>query len=293
MWTADRSGRMQRGDVVLMYATKRLQSYVAVARVCCDPVQNDRAQRLKKNRQWWTYMQVQPLRSEIDRGAVESAPFAQDAGCGLKTPAGSRVNVVSPSARDGFAVLLLEHDPKTAKRLNKWLAARGRYPRGLDLEELRWADWTPPATSSPQELKLSRRIAEQLVKTREFRYLTAKDVAVSRVARDVADLSLEHPIRDLAGRGRVDILLIDLRRSAPTLLAIEVKIRASLAPGRNPIPQIIRYREVLTADYGAAWKIETLLVAEHFHDAVIEEASQRGLDYRVCSRRTGRLQRPV
>jgi hypothetical protein len=189
--------------------------------------------------------------------------------------------------------LLLEHDPKAARRFGDWIAGRGRYPRTLDVEELRLADWERPTTSSPEELKLSRRIAEHLVKTKQFRYLTAEDVAIPRVAREVAGLSLEHPICDRAGRGQVDILIVDLRRSVPTLLAIEVKVRASLAPGRNPISQIIRYREALTATYGAAWKIETLVVAEHFHDAIIDEANQKGLTYRDCSRQTGRLKSPL
>ena len=157
------------------------------------------------------------------------------------------------------------------------MSGRGRYPRALDLEELRWADWQRPATSSPEELRLSRQIARHLVSTKGFRYLTPADVPTSRVLRDDADLSLEHPINDLAGRGRVDIVLVDARRSVRTLLAIEVKVRASLAPARNPIPQIIRYREALTLAYGVGWRIDTLVVAEHFHDAVIEEADRKGL----------------
>jgi hypothetical protein len=284
---------MRRGDVALMYGTKRLQSYVAVARACCDPRQNDRAQRLKKNRQWWVYLQVQPFQSPIARADVESRGFAQGAGSGLKTPAGSRANAVSATAVDGFGELLREHDPKAAGRLDAWLSGRGRYPVELDLDELRRADWEQPTTSSPEELALSRRIAAHLARSKNFRYLTHEDVVATHVARKDVDLSFEHPIRDLIGRGRVDIVMVDLRRDAPTLLAIEVKIRASLAPSRNPIPQIVRYRDALTAKYAPAWRIETLVVAEHFHEDVIREADQKGLAYRICAPNTGRLKAPL
>jgi hypothetical protein len=179
--------------------------------------------------------------------------------------------------------------------LSVWMRGcrgHGRYPVELDLEELRRADWARPTISSPEELRLSRRIAAHLAKSRAFRYLTDEDVVTRHAAREVADLSLEHPIRDLIGHGRVDIVMVDLRRAAPTLLAIEVKIRASLAPHRNPIPQIIRYREALTATYASAWRIETLMVAEHFHEDVIREADDKGLAYRVCTPKTGRLKTP-
>lgn len=56
MWTADIAGRMRHGDVALMYGTGRMQSYVAIARACCDPVENDRAQRLRRHRRPWVYL---------------------------------------------------------------------------------------------------------------------------------------------------------------------------------------------------------------------------------------------
>jgi len=165
-----------------------------------------------------------------------------------------------------------------------WIAGRGRYPPELATEELRWAEWERPAKSTPAELLLSAQIAERLVKTKQFRYLAAADMANPR--------SLEHPIRDLAGAGRVDILLVDLRRMSPTLLGVEVKLRASLAPANNPIPQITRYHAALVDRYSPCWAVETLIVAEHFGDAVIREAAQKGIRY-VYTDRSGRLKEQI
>jgi hypothetical protein len=289
IWTADRSGKMRRGDVVLLYGTKRLQEYVAVARACCDPVQNDRAQRLRKNREWWTYLQVQPLHTPLPRERIQSEDFAQIDGSGLNTPSGSRSNRVSDAAFDGFQSVLAGHDRRAADQLSKWRSGGGRYPRSLDIEELRWAEWEAPAARKQEELLLSQRIAARLVKTRGVRYLTPGD----RPETSVGPVrSLEHPIQDAAGAGRVDVVLVDDRLETPTLLAIEVKLRASLAPGRNPIPQAIRYRAALELAYGAGWTVRPLIVAEHFHVAVLEDAEAKGLEHRIC-KRSGKLDQPV
>jgi hypothetical protein len=292
MWTADRGGKMERGDIVLMYGTRRLQSYVAIARVCSRPQPNNRVKRLKKDQEFWVYLQSQPLAEPLQRQAVEGQPFAQLTGSGLQTPRGSRANRIGRESLDGFRGLLQRHDETAAKRLDTWVAGRGRYPGDLDEEELRWAEWDRPTTRSPEELILSRKIAERLVKTGDFRYVTPDDIALTRRFKTSASYSLEHPVRDLDGAGSIDILLVDLRRRSPTMLIIEVKVRASMRPGRNPIPQVIRYRAALQGALGDRWAIDALAVAEHFHDDVAEEASRASIPIRVCVP-SGRLKIPV
>jgi hypothetical protein len=282
MWTADTGGKMKRGDVVVMYGTKRLQSYVAIARVCSAVRSNDKAKRLKKDREFWMYLQSQPLEGSIPRQAVEDAAFAQQDGSGMQTPRGPRANRISPESFDGFCGLVRAYDEKAVKRLESWAAGRGRYPGDLDEEELRWAQWDRPTTRSPEELILSRKIAERIVKTGDFRYVTPDDIALSRRFRTSASYSLEHPVRDLDGAGSIDILLVDLRRRSPTMLIIEVKIRASMRPGRNPIPQLIRYRAALQSTIGDAWSVNLLAVAEHFHDDVVGEADRASIPVSLC-----------
>ena len=89
----------------------------------------------------------------------------------------------------------------------------------------------------------------------------------------------------------IDILLVDTRAHKPTLLAIEVKLRATPAGSRNPIPQIIRYRDALKRRNGADWNVRVLLVAGHFSDLVVQQAQAHDLPLTTCNPATGRLLR--
>jgi hypothetical protein len=120
------------------------------------------------------------------------------------------------------------------------------------------------------------------VKTGDFRYVTPDDIALARRFAASTSYSLEHPVRDLDGAGSIDILLVDLRQRSPTMLIIEVKIRASMRPGRNPIPQLIRYRVALQSTIGDTWSIDALAVAEHFHDDVVEEGNRASIPVSLC-----------
>lgn len=91
--------------------------------------------------------------------------------------------------------------------------------------------------------------------------------------------------------GCIDILLVDTRVHEPTLLAVEVKLRATPAGSRNPIPQIIRYRDALQQRNGADWKVRVLLVAGHFSDLTVDEAQAHDLPLTTCNPATGRLLR--
>lgn len=255
-WTADRSGQAARGDLVALYATGRLQRYMAIARVCCRPVENAKAHPRRRDREWWTYLQTQPLARTIPRAELESQGFAQSEGSGLKTPRGSGSNRISDAVAGEAFDFLVHGDAGSADTLRRWRAGSGAWPKGLDVEELQWADWERPERKSPEELLLSEQIAAHLVKTGAFRYVRPDDDVGPdrRGAGNAARLSLEHPIRDDAGKGRIDVLLVDQRRPQ-TLLAIEVKLRATLAPNRNPVPQIIRYRAALQQRDGDRWNI--------------------------------------
>ena len=82
---------------------------------------------------------------------------------------------------------------------------------------------------------------------------------------------------------------MDTRADKPTLLAIEVKLRATPAGSRNPIPQVIRYRDALQRRNGADWNVRVLLVAGHFSDLVVQEAQAHNLPLSACNPATGRL----
>lgn len=287
-WTADRSGKIARGDVVLIYGTQKLQCYAAIARVASAPVQNDRGQRLKKNRRWWMWLQILPLANPIPRGLVERQAFAQVAGCGLMRPQGASCHRVSPDAISGFAKLMRRHDEAAAARLDEWLAGRGRYPRGLDIEELREADWSPPPRVSPEERLLSMRIAERLNRQRGLRFLREGEAVFPRRGDDPARFSLEHPMQDHIGRGFADIVMVDERGSKRALIVIETKIRATLALAQNPL-KVQGYADALKQDYGRSWAVRPVIVAEHFAASLLEEAKRQKIEHHEVDRRTGRL----
>jgi hypothetical protein len=289
-WTADRSGKARRGDLVALYATGRLQSYMGIARVCCKPVQNVEVSRRVADREWWTYLQIQPLRRTVPRGEVEAQGFSQRAGSGLQTPSGARSNRVADEIAEEAFDFLVGGDGGARETLKRWRAGQGAWPRALGVRDLRDADWNRPERSSPQELLLSRQIAKRLVASGRFRYVRDDDGlgTASARANDPTRLSLEHPIQDAAGRGRIDILLVDTQRPR-TLLVIEVKLHATLAPGRDPIPQLIRYCNALTQEVGGRWTARPLIVAERLAEAVKLNADAHGIAYRSCSPKRGEL----
>ena len=105
-WTVDRSGRAQRGDLILLYGTGQLQSCVAIARVCSESV-----------REWWGYLQIQPLAQPVPRATSEALPVAPATWIGLQQPRGSRANLVAAVAAEAALQLLTQNDPRAAARL--------------------------------------------------------------------------------------------------------------------------------------------------------------------------------
>ena len=235
-------------------------------------------------------MQWQPLARSVPRATIESQPFAQVDRSGLKQPSGASSNRVNDAIATEAFDFLVANDPQAAKTLGSWRDGKGKWPAHLDPDALRDSDWFRPEARSSEELRLSRKIAANLVKSGRFRYLTPDDEISKRAPKEYqADgLSLEHRIQDEAGFGRVDILLIDTTQPN-TLLAIEVKLRATLAPSREPVGQVIRYTNALKATHGSQWQIQPLVVAEHFDEAVIALAHEQGVQARTCTRRRGVL----
>lgn len=295
-WTVDRSGLAQRGDLVLLFGTGSLQSCVAIARVCSEAVENYKApgRYRKKNREWWAYLQIQPVAEHVPRARIEALTVAQRPGSGLQQPRGSRANKVAPEAAEAALQLVTHNDAKAASRLHSWQTGSARWPQDLDLDDLRAADWDPPGTRSQEEILLCQRIAKALVRRRRFRYLTLDDdvgivPAGWNQRAEPWRLSLEHRISDEFGQGRVDILLVDNDAQTRTLLAIEVKLRATPAGSRNPLPQIIRYRAALKQRNGAEWKLRVLVVAGHISDLVRDQAKIHDVPVSTCNLATGRL----
>lgn len=291
-WTADRGGHVRRGDLVLLYGSHRMQRYVAIARVCADPVENDRAQRLMKNRSWWTYLQVQPLRHSVPRQEVEALAEAKRDRSGLKTPSGARSNRVADGIASSALDLLVAGDAKARQRLAAWRSGGGSWPEDLDTEELRYSELGEAEPAEPgREAKLTRAVAARLVRSGRFRYVDPVDrLDTRRLPGHPAARSLEYPIRDEYGAGRIDVLLVEESARRPTLLVIEVKLRASLARGRDPVAQVTRYVAALSSLHGDDWDLTALVVAEFLPPDVQAKARQHGVEYRTA-KSNGQLDR--
>ncbi len=131
-------------DLVVLYATGRLQRYMAIARVCHRPTQNDKVRRRRADREWWTYLQVQPLERTVPRAEVEAQRIARVERSGVGTPTGSRSNRIAPAIADELLDFLVSGDGRASATLKSWRRGTGAWARHLDAAELRWAEWTPP-----------------------------------------------------------------------------------------------------------------------------------------------------
>lgn len=285
-WTADTGGRMRHGDVAVVYGTDPLQSYVAIARVCGDPVQNDKVHHLRKRREWWVYLQIQPLALPLRRDRVEAHPWTRPKGSGLKTPVGPRAHRVDPLAAEGLTDLIADLDQHSAERLAAWRAGRGRYPTAvLDPEELRYATWAGRQTRPQRELILRDKILTRLTKGSRYRPLTWEELGRAATKRPTP--ATECPIVDAFGRtGAIDIALVDNAARKPTVLIIEVKLHARLAP--NPVPQVLRYQAALAAQM-PNHTIRPAIVAGSFADPVLTQAERHGIITRRVGESSGRL----
>ena len=291
IWTTDRAGNAARGDLVLLYASHEIGEYVAIGRLATDARMNRRARRRIKDREGWAYLQIRPFRRGIPEREISTLRAAVG-GSGILTPTGHRANRVSAAAAPQVLDHLAAADLGIKGVLADWRRRRGDYPadRELDLEELEWSDLGVDERQRQEELLLSQRIAKHLTRRgSRYRYLEPGELGDRKPRRDRGpeQYSLEHHV---GGRERVDVLLVDadaLAAGQRRLLAIEVKVRASIAVGRNPVPQIEYYRGRLEELY-PGWSVETRVVARRFQDAVLEDARAAGVPHHVAQA-NGRL----
>jgi hypothetical protein len=267
MWTVPPAAR--RGDLAVIYTKGVVQSYVAVARICCDA-------REGYDERHWSWLQCQPV-APLPQTAVAAIAGTQRPRTGLNTPAGGRYNEIRElPGRSAFLTRLVEGDPHTAKRLAGWRWGRGSWPRDADCRELHSAEWEPPERRTQEELKLSRRLAETLVDEGLARYLQPEDRLYPR--------SLEATVTlDDGATRRIDIILISLVHPRPTLLLIETKIKAMPWPGRNPIDQLLSYEPAVRRDCGRRFHVLRWAIAEEFHPLVRQEARALKIPCSQCS----------
>ena len=261
--------RSRRGDIAVIYTTGAVQSYVAIARICCDP-------REGADERHWSWLQCQPLAHPTPQLAVRALPGTQRPGTGLNTPAGSSFNEMYAGAqRDLFLRHLVDDDEKAAARLAAWSMREGAWPRYIDCEDLADAQWAPPEATRRGELLLAQRIAEHLVRRGKARYLTDGDIYQRWLEVEL--------VFDDRSWGRADIILVSLVHDAPTLLLIEVKLDALPRPGRNPIDQLITYLPAVKRDAGRRWRVLPWAIAQDFHPAVLAQARSERVACSRCS----------
>lgn len=249
-WTAHRDAR--RGDVVLMYANGD-QTFSAVGRLLCDPVEADRG-----DGGLWTYLQIMAARHPLPRSRT-----------GLGPRQGEFTNL-SSKPEDAAAILAAwrRSDPDLVDRVQRWL--HGPLPRGprWDIAELRWAERTavPRRDRRPGgELELQDRIRELLVESKIAREIEPE--------RDGVDIRDSFSLPDPYGPQYADLVLARPTRAVHTLMLIEVKVTARPRPNLDGISQIRRYRPVLRRRSHGRWEIESYVIAREIKDSVAIKAA--------------------
>jgi len=268
MWTVPRDAR--RGDIAVIYSGGAHQSYVAIARLCCDP-------RMSIDERWWAWLQIQPLLSPVPQADVAAIQGTQGPRTGLNTPRGGSYNEIERRlGRQRFLNRLVKDDPKAGARLHAWRLGKGSWPRSLDLLALSGAEIAEIERQTRRELVLSAALAESLVHAGLARYLEAAD--------RLYDRSLEVTLTFEDGsRGRADILLVSLAHHRPTLLLIEVKCTAMPWPTRNPVDQLLVYEPVVRRDSRGRFRVLRWAIAEHFHPLVLGQARRLKIPCSRCS----------
>lgn len=248
-WTVVSAAR--RGDLVVLYETGRSQ-WFAFGRVLADAVPS-----AVKKRQYFTYLEVFPVLRPVSLGAMQRAApewralFNQIKGQTVPAPAAQKL-----------LRRMVKEDNRATVVLAGWAGgARWWRPSDAAVEELAKLSWSPadrPPPPDGSELKLQREIADYLSRTRRARALTSDDGV---------DLRHSFHVRhDDGSWGFADCVLVDLRRER-TLLVLEVKKHASLARSREPVEQVIRYRNSL-GPTARGWKLRAIAVCESHSDGV-------------------------
>lgn len=248
-----------------------VQAFVAVFRQCSDPVQST-----KNIGQYFAYFQAQPLGRRIARETARRRKGLADWGT-LRSPQGAETRIPN-DRRDPFFRLLKGSDEKLGKRLERWRAGKGPYPPAGDLPlgDLRGDTWYAPETDGlpeDHERWLSEAIGARLIKNRRGREIVEQD----RLSCEYSYEYYLRPWRDIPKR-LADIVLVSKEHVRPTLLLVEVKKQATLSPAKNPVPQVLGYREALLRE-NPGWRVRMLIAAvEYSTPIVLQQARSRRIE---------------
>lgn len=277
-WTTPKSSA--RGDIAVLYGKRPVQAFVAVMRQCTDPVASK-----KMPGEHFAWFQIQPIGRDVPLSAAQADRALGD--WGLLRNLQGRPKKIPLERRSGLFRLLLGRDQKLRKRIDAWADGKGRYPSPdlLPARELRNASWTESIVSTlseDHERWISDEIAEKLVKRGRGRWIREED-PLSSTYWD------EYPLKLSDGRRKyADIVLVSKEDPRPTLLLIEVKKRAEGSPARNPVPQVLRYRDLLAAQE-PGWKVKPIVAALTYSPAVLEQAKAEGVEALLFDRKRNRL----
>jgi hypothetical protein len=182
--------------------------------------------------------------------------------------------------------LLTAGDEKLAARLDRWSKDRGAYPASdlVPLRELPKESWDRAEVDGlgdDHERALSEEIAERMIRRREARLFRDSD--------GLPPNELEHHLVLGDGEsGRADIVLVSRVHSNRTLLLVEVKKHAALSPAKNPVPQVLRYRDALL-EQNPGWRVKPIIAACEYQDAVLRAARSARVERWTYNRKRGRL----
>ena len=275
-WTTRKAS--EKGDIVAFYARAPVQAFVALARQCSEPRES------RRNRgQWFAWFQFQPLGHDVRRTEVQARKGLSDWGV-LRNLQGEHKRI--PDERQAsFFRLLTSGNEKLAARIDKWSKGQGVYPAAelVPLGELRKESWDraeEDGLGDDHERWLSEEIADRMVRRREARWFRDSD--------NLPGSELEHHLVFGDGEsGKADIVLVS-RQHARHLLLVEVKKQAALSPAKNPVPQVLRYRDALL-EQNPGWQVKPIIAACEYQDAVLRAARSARVERWQYNRKRGRL----
>jgi len=260
-WTAPAGA--QPHDLAVLYAGKPRSEWMAVGRICSEPVRNRDGQRL-------AWVQWIPSRAPVGLDVMRARH--SDSWPKLRNMAGQHARVPGKAAQALRRGLL--RDPRAAAQWQKWAGPRTRLPHHLDPGELASSGYEPdpaPQLAEDHERHLQAEIAQRLIGLR--RGIDAdRHPALLRAANPALEL------RRIAGtlynedgyRREWDILLVDPSADR-RLLLIEVKKIARATLQDAGVAQVLDYARLL-APLVPGWRIRPVVCAPRVRDSIIRDA---------------------
>ncbi len=273
-WTAPKSAK--RGDLFYLYCTRPSSSFVALGRLCTDPVPPRRS-RLRRGRgttrtgkpRYAAWVQI--IGFEHPTHLHEARMHGDLRGWGaLRNLAGTHARVPDAGVRWALEEILLLTNPAASDRHRKWLTG-SPYPRDLDPREPARLMWEPPPPGkrpNDHEVFLQRRIAK---------YLRHHGWRDHDRERDGFSIPPSNLLRlDERSRGFPDIVMVSTSRQK-VLVVVEVKKDATPYPGRNGVDQLDDYGPAMRR-VARGWTVERWLVARSIHPVVQKWAADRRIE---------------